>query len=335
MDLLSVYEPIAKDLRSVEECLSEVFRATSDSSIAEMGDFLMSSPGKRIRPALVLLAGRSASGQNGNEVNISELVDISASVEMIHAASLIHDDMVDRADFRHNRPSVNSKWGDNVAVLFGDYVYSKAFELIASSSGIEVFHCICGTIRQMCEGELTQIMLRDRVDMSREKYLTIVKNKTASLFGACCKVGAIVCGGSVEICDALHSYGVNVGMAFQIADDYCDLAEDRDVLGKFPGRDIMLGEVTLPLINLLGELKLSDSERLRGMLDRGVSESEFVEIREMFLNSKAAPETRQTAMDYAAQAKHCLSVFDDNEYRKSLEGFSDYVTNKTFVNCVR
>lgn len=334
MDLSSVYEPITKDLRSVEECLRGVFRTSGDSSIVAMGDFLMSSPGKRIRPGLVVLAGRSVSGQNGSEVNITELVDISASVEMIHAASLIHDDMVDRADFRHDRPSVNSKWGDNISVLFGDYVYTKALELISISSGIEVFRCICETIRQMCEGELTQVMLRDRVDMSREKYLTIVKNKTASLFGACCKAGAIACGGSVEICDALYSYGVNVGMAYQIADDYCDLAEDRDVLGKFPGRDVMLGEVTLPLINLLGAVKLSDSERLRGMLDRGISESEFAEVRKMFLNSQASSETRQTAMDYAAGAKHYLSVLDDNEYRKSLEGFSDYVTNKTFVNCV-
>lgn len=331
----AVYEPVSKDLRAVEECLKWVFSSSSDPVIVEMGNFLMSSPGKRIRPSLMLLMCESVSRQSGKPVDTQEIVSIAAAVEMIHAASLIHDDMVDGADLRHNRPSVNSKWGDHISVLFGDYVYSKAFELIAGNAGNNVFRCFCEAIRQMCEGELTQVLSRDQLDMSRETYMSIVERKTASLFGACCEVGAIAGGGSVEVRKMAREYGINIGIAYQIADDYRDLAEDREGLGKLPGRDMMIGEVTLPVINLLDCMERSESESLRKMLESGVDDSELADVRELFLGSCAAAETRQAVCDYAERGKKNLSVIQESEYRKSLEGFADYIINKTLVNCVR
>ncbi|MCK5000073.1 MAG: polyprenyl synthetase family protein, partial [Anaerohalosphaera sp.] len=199
MDIKLIYQSIDKEMAEVEARLGGMFTDCQHGQIVEIGQFLMSSPGKRLRPAMVILSARACSLSGGYVIDDEELAATATAVELIHTASLIHDDIVDRASMRHNRQSINSRWGDDVSLIFGDYIYTKAFNILSSSRKEGVLACLSDAIHTMCEGELRQILQRDAADMSEVSYEAIIEKKTASLFAACCEIGSVLGSQSGEV----------------------------------------------------------------------------------------------------------------------------------------
>jgi len=330
MNLEQIYQPITDELKSVETLLVSSISESKNPSILEMSNSLLESPGKRMRPALVILSGKAASvGGNGSS-NYDELIRIATAVELIHMASLIHDDVLDKATMRHNRPSTNARWGDDISIVLGDYVYSKAFELIGKCRNPDIFACISEAIYVMCEGELTQVCQRDNWDLSRESYIVIIKKKTASLFAAACQAGTITCNHGPDIQSALKGFGLNFGIAFQIMDDCKDITSEQTVLGKRPGQDVIVGDMTLPLLNMLDLVRSRQKEELKTMVENQIDETNVQTIRQMVIDSNALYKTQEAIASYINCAKEQLDILNDSEYKKSLSRLADYITQKTF-----
>ncbi|MFQ6034370.1 MAG: polyprenyl synthetase family protein [Sedimentisphaerales bacterium] len=328
MNLEKIYQPIADDLKSVEDFLASAVRESKNQSILAMSDFLLESPAKRIRPALVILSEKAASGDKESSCDRDELIRIATAMELIHMASLIHDDVLDKAVMRHSKPSINAKWQDDVSISFGDYIYSKAFELIGKCKNPDVFACITQATHVMCEGELIQICQRDNLDLSKDSYMVIVKKKTASLFAASCHAGTIVGNHSQAVQAILKEFGLNFGIAFQIIDDLLDFIGKEEVLGKCPGQDVVAGDITLPLLTLLDVISPAKREELKNMFQTRVNQDGLRKIRAMFVNSDAVDSTRRIASFYIDRAKRKLNELERSDYSKSLGYLADYITQR-------
>ncbi len=330
MNLDQIYQPIADDMKKVERFLELSAKESKNQSILAMSDSLLESGGKRLRSALVILSEKAASAGKNNNRNQDKLIKLATAVELIHMASLIHDDVLDGAAVRRNKPSINAKLGDDISIVFGDYVYSKAFELIGRVRNPDVFECISQAIYVMCEGELTQICQRGNLDLSKDRYMVIVKKKTASLFAACCQVGTIIGNHTRTVQTALTEFGLNFGMAFQIIDDCKDIISEEKTLGKRPGQDVIAGDVTLPLLILLDVIGEARKEELKNVFASRIDESSLRKIRPMFANSGAMGLTQKTALSYIDRAKYRLNELENSDYRKSLICLADYITEGTF-----
>lgn len=236
-----IFSPIKKELDKVRDVISSGL-VTENSSLSKMGRYLFSSKGKLIRPALVLLAGRAAGCRD-----MAGPIRLAGAVELIHTATLVHDDIIDNAVVRRNRKTINEKFGESNAILLGDYLYSASFKLLSRIGSAELFSYIVNVTREICEGETNQLALAFR-RISEKKYLEIIKRKTAGLFEASCRLGAM-CGndgdGGIR---SLGFYGYNFGMAYQILDDCVDIIGDEKNEGKSLGRDMQEGKYTLPVI---------------------------------------------------------------------------------------
>src|SRR5918992_1405068 len=216
--------------------------------IAYIGDYLRASGGKRVRPALTLLSAYAV----GGDASRQNVVRMATVMEFLHTATLVHDDIIDNAETRRNRPSVNSRFGNQTAVLMGDWLYMTAFETSLQERSLGVLDILTAVTRKMTEGELLQLTTLGRVDITEEQYFDILLRKTAYLFSACCEIGAILGGSDPPVREALRDYGLNLGAAFQLVDDLLDFTATEDILGKPAGVDLLEGKLTLPLIHLLG-----------------------------------------------------------------------------------
>ena len=212
-----------------------------------LGDYLRASGGKRVRPALLLLSNYAVGGNAGRE----NVIRLATVMEMLHTATLVHDDIIDNADTRRNRVSVNARFGNQSAVLMGDWLYMSAFETSLKERSLEILDILTRLTRKMTEGELIQLTTLGRIDISEKEYFDILQRKTAYLFSACCEIGAILGNASKEEQKALKDYGMNLGTAFQLADDVLDFTANDEVLGKASGADLLEGKLTLPLILLV------------------------------------------------------------------------------------
>src|SRR5712664_2661349 len=215
--------------------------------IAYIGEHLRRSGGKRVRPALTILSDYAVGGDGSSE----SAIRMATVMEFLHTATLVHDDVIDSAETRRNRPSINSEFGNQTAVLMGDWLYMSAFETSLAERSLPILDILTRVTRKMTEGELLQLTTLGRTDISEQQYLDIIQRKTAFLFSACCEVGAILGGASEPEQKALADYGMNLGMAFQLTDDLLDFTSSDDTLGKGVGVDLLGGKVTLPLIYLI------------------------------------------------------------------------------------
>lgn len=325
MQLKEIYRPISRELADTEQTIKKSIRTGSTSSVLEVSDYLLNSGGKRLRPALVILSAKAA--LDGGPKSISrQVINIASAVELVHLASLIHDDVIDHSNVRHNKPTVNAKWGEEVSIILGDYFYSVGFDLISSCRSLEILDVLSHATHMMCKGELVQVCERDNLDLMRERYFDIIKNKTANLFAASCEAGALAVGRQVAVRHMLREYGLNFGIAFQIVDDSLDLIGDAKYLGKQPGTDFRMGELTLPVLNLLSEIK--DKKKRHGLISRKNSEKAFKEIRGIFINSRAVAKTEEDAASYVAKAKGSLSRLEDSLFKQSLFALADYVVGR-------
>src|SRR5918994_1929847 len=240
-----IFSLIAAELAQVEAEFER--QARSNVQVIDyLGDYLRESGGKRVRPALTILAAYSVGG-DGSSYNIIRMATV---MEFLHTATLVHDDIIDGADTRRNRPTVNALYGNKTAVLMGDWLYMSAFETSLAERSLPILDILTSVTRKMTEGELLQLTLLGHADISEAQYLDVLKRKTAYLFSASCEIGGILGGASEKQQTALREYGLNLGTAFQLIDDLLDFTSSEEALGKAAGADLLGGKVTLPLIYL-------------------------------------------------------------------------------------
>ncbi len=289
-----------------------------------LGDYLRASGGKRVRPALLLLSN-CAVGGNAEQENVIRLATV---MEILHTATLVHDDIIDNADVRRNRVSVNARFGNQSAVLMGDWLYMSAFETSLKERSLEILDILTRLTRKMTEGELIQLTTLGRTDISEKEYFDILQRKTAYLFSACCEIGAILGNAGKDEQKALKDYGMNLGTAFQLADDVLDFTANDEVLGKASGADLLEGKLTLPLILLVEkepELK-KDLERI--MRDGDYENVSRRMLYEKLKNGGLLDETRKRAYHYADLAIKNLELFQKTEYRLALEEIPGYMIER-------
>src|SRR5438552_18970436 len=241
-----IFDLISPELLLVEEEFERQARSNIQV-IAYIGEHLRRSGGKRVRPALAILSDYAVGGDGSSE----SAVRMATVMEFLHTATLVHDDVIDSAETRRNRPSINSEFGNQTAVLMGDWLYMSAFETSLTERSLAILDILTAVTRKMTEGELLQLTLLGRTDISEEQYFDVIARKTAYLFSACCEIGALLGKANPEMQNMLRDYGMNLGIAFQLVDDLLDFTSSEDVLGKPAGADLLEGKVSLPLIFLL------------------------------------------------------------------------------------
>ncbi len=311
-NMSSLYKEIRSDLDRVEDRL-ESWSRSANPLTAEVSRYVLRKKGKRLRPALVLLTSRLFSP--GSE----ESVFLASLVELIHTASLIHDDIVDNAGVRRGSESVHSKWGPNITVLLGDYLYIKSIGLSLQSRHDRVIRLLADVSARMIEGELDEYALAGDARITEGQYLNIVENKTAVLFAACCRIGAILGLASPEEEDAVAAFGLNLGKTFQIVDDILDLTGDPDILGKPVLSDLAEGRITLPLIRALKAEGRSDRERIKSLIGRkDISAEERRELQGILAGSGALDHAGLKAREFAETSLEFISRFPDSTPRETL-----------------
>jgi len=319
LDLAQIFEPIRSDLEAVEQEFLRHVESRVDL-IPQIGRYIQASGGKRIRPAVLLMAARLA-GYSG-----SEAVKYAAGVEFIHTATLIHDDIVDEAELRRGRLSVHSRWGNDVTVLVGDYLYIKSMALALTHDSLDLVRVLCEVTLRMIEGELYQLTKTGDVDISEEEHFDIIRRKTAFLFGGCAQIGGVLGGVPQNQELALREYGLNLGIAFQLVDDLLDFTADEETLGKPIGGDLREGKVTLPIIYLLQRAgDPADALIRRVVAERAVTPEDWRDIRGLLVEHRAVDAAYETATAFAALAKQQLAVFPPSPERDALLALPDFV----------
>lgn len=289
-----------------------------------LGDYLRASGGKRIRPALLVLAHHAIDkGERAESV-----IRMATVMEMLHTATLVHDDIIDNADIRRNRPSVNARFGNQTAVLMGDWLYMSAFETTTLERSLDIIDILTRLTRKMTEGELIQLTRIGRLDISEGEYFDILKRKTAYLFSACCEVGAILGGASDAEREALRSYGMDLGIAFQLSDDILDLTATTKDLGKEAGSDLIEGKLTLPLIYLLEKRPELLPQLEKIMLDGEYTTISREDVKAELLKLGLIDAITTRAEEHVAAARKSLDVLSESEYCSSLEDVLSFVTNR-------
>ncbi len=286
--------------------------------VDEIGEFVADGGGKRVRPTLHLLCADLCGYRGTHDVLLATVL------EFIHSATLIHDDIIDEARTRRGRPSVNARWGNNVTVLFGDWLLAKAMEMALEAGSLEVMRRLAEITLRMSEGEMLQTRYVGRLDLSVAEHLDLIERKTAVLFGGCCELAAILSGVDPARAAALRRFGIGVGMAFQIVDDLLDFTGNACTLGKPAGSDLREGKATLAVIDLLA----AGSLRARNLVARIMRNGrpggpEILELNRLLAESGALDRARARALDYAAAALAELQLFPDSPARRALEGVPD------------
>jgi len=290
--------------------------------VESIGHYIVEAGGKRMRPTLVLLCAR-ALGYTG-----PHHVDLATVIEFLHTATLLHDDVVDMSEMRRGRPTANVRWGNPSSVLVGDFIYSRAFQLLVNIGDMDIMDVMATTTNRISEGEVLQLVHQHNPDTSEAAYMEVIRNKTAILFAAACRTAAILARAPQQVQDSLHTFGLEVGMAFQLIDDVLDYAGDSAELGKNVGDDLMEGKPTLPLIYTLQHGGAEVRELIRNAIENGGLDS-LQAIIAAVRKSGALDYTRKVAEQRIAIALDALAVLPDNEYRKGLALVADAALNRS------
>jgi heptaprenyl diphosphate synthase len=330
--LARIFRPIDRDLEALEAHLARVLQATTDREVREITEFLLETPGKRIRPALVLLSARAIRGAgDGSQALNGASMAAAVAVELIHMASLVHDDLIDGATVRHHRASVPAKWGKRVSASIGDHLCAQAFQLVADCGDPRLFSLLGAQLAAMCEGELQQVAGRGDFGLCERHCLAVIEKKTASLFGASCGAGATAAGAEPNACQALQTFGFHLGVAFQILDDCKDLLSDRERLGKPPGQDLQVGDVTLPLLYAIQHCGQS-SAKPSSHDGRAAGGAELVRIGDAFYASEAPQRIAEWVRFHLRRAAQELKRMTDSDAKASLHQLADCIA--TSVSCL-
>jgi len=292
------------------------------NSLAELIAHISKYRGKRLRPALVLLSGKCL----GNIV--PQHIDLAVVVEMVHTATLVHDDIIDEASMRRHVESVNSKWGREISILFGDYLFSRGFTILSALDSQVATLLLSQTVNIMSEGELIQLQRRYDIGLSENDYFDIIERKTASLCAASCRLGATFAGANHKVSEMLSNYGLKIGIAFQIVDDCLDVMGTEEEIGKSLNSDIQKGKLTLPLIRLVNQLPKHKLETTRDLIfQHDVKESKNAIIG-LLTEHDAVEYAFNTAKNIVKQAQEEIAPLPDSPYKTALIELADYIISR-------
>jgi octaprenyl-diphosphate synthase len=309
-----------EDMAAVDALIRR--RLASDVVLVnQVAEYIVGAGGKRLRPLLLLLASR-ALGHRGPDAH-----QLAAVVEFIHTATLLHDDVVDESDLRRGRRTANALFGNAASVLVGDFLYSRSFQLMVELDRMEVMRILADTTNAIAEGEVLQLLHVRNPDTDEAAYLRVIERKTAVLFAAATRLGALLAGGDEADCEALHAYGLNLGYAFQVADDVLDYASDADTLGKNLGDDLAEGKATLPLIHAMAHADDARRERLRGIVSAG-DRNALPEVAAAIREAGSLDYSRNRARAYARAAEDALAPLADNDAVAALRGLARYAVER-------
>ncbi len=318
--LSRLFAGIQNELDLVDQTFQE--RATSGLDILNSASMhALASPGKRLRTAITLLSGKL------KQYHFDKLLLLSVAFELVHLATLIHDDIVDEATTRRGNPTVNALWGDKIAILLGDYYFAKTAGLIADIEDTRIDHLFSDTVATVCEGTIMEMMTAGRIDLTLDAYYEKIEHKTACLIAACCKGGAIISEASDEEVEYLYQYGLHLGIAFQIIDDILDYTEDQSTIGKPAGNDLRQGMVTLPLIYALQEQPQNGQyQQVQHLLNGGqATEEEIRDVVDWVSNGQGVKRAQMEAVAQGKQAREALYHFPPSPDRDILDELVDFV----------
>jgi octaprenyl-diphosphate synthase len=317
-----IFDLVKDDLERVEREISLESVASVDA-VTTIGRYLQAGGGKRLRPILLLLASRLVGSITDGSIRMA------AVVEMIHTATLVHDDVIDIAKTRRGRPSSNAIWGNHTCVLAGDWLYMQAFQMALRERNFHVLDVLIALTQMMVEGELLQLELIGKINISEADYMELVDRKTASLFSACARLGAVM-GGADDATEArLGEFAWNLGIAFQLVDDVLDFTSQEKVLGKPVGSDLREGKVTLPLIYALEQT--SDEERRlvdTVLRDGNYDAAPFAKVLHMIERRGGFDRVRERAQSFTDKARSIVIEFPDSPYQRALTALTDLVTDR-------
>jgi octaprenyl-diphosphate synthase len=317
-----ILELVQDELRLVEREI-RLESAASVDAITTIGQYLQASGGKRLRPTLVLLASKLV-GDGGESA-----IRLAAVVEMVHTATLIHDDIIDGAQTRRGRPSISRKWGNHISVLAGDWLYMQAFQIALREQNFHILDLMAGVTQMMVEGELLQLERIGSLAVSEADYMELVDRKTAGLFSVCARLGAIAAGADEATEERLGEYGWNAGMAFQLADDVLDFTAHERVLGKPVGNDLAEGKVTLPLIYALEEAQAQERGLVETVLrDRSYDQVPFASILSLIRKYRGVERAYQRAQVFTERARRLISEFPHSPCQRALYALTELVTER-------
>lgn len=322
MDLDAIRALISEDLAATDQLIIE--RLSSDVVlINQIGHYIVGSGGKRLRPIIVLLAARALDYAGNRHV------DLAAIIEFIHTATLLHDDVVDGSEQRRSRDTANAVWGNAASVLVGDFLYSRAFEMMVTVQKMRVMDVLSTATNQIAEGEVLQLLNCNDPDTDEARYREVILRKTATLFEAGARLGGVISEASQEQEDALAAYGLHLGMAFQMIDDALDYGSSGEDIGKNIGDDLAEGKPTLPLIRAMETSDAKTVAMLREVIEQGGAER-VDEVRQAIESTDAIAYTARLAKEEAERAKQALAVLPDTPYRQALEAVADFSVDRPF-----
>ncbi|NLT50333.1 MAG: polyprenyl synthetase family protein [Ignavibacteria bacterium] len=320
--LTKISKPIENELKQ----FSLLFRETMKTKVALVNlitSYILKQKGKKIRPTLVLLSAKIAGKVNERSYRGAILV------ELLHTATLVHDDVVDSSEERRGFPSINAVWKNKVAVLIGDYLLSRGLLLSVDNNDTDFLQVMTRTVKRMSEGELLQISKTRKLNIDEETYFRIISDKTASLLSTCCEIGALSAGDDLKIRNSLKNYGENLGIAFQIKDDILDFNGKNGFLGKPLGGDVKEKKITLPLIYALNKSDKAERKKIIHLIKNGKKKENLKKVVDIVNFSGGIEYAEKVANDYINRAKNELAIFPDSEIKKSLNDLLDFVVNRT------
>jgi len=322
MQIQEVFRHYGDDLKRVEEHM-EMYLRSEVYLIPEVIHYIIGSGGKRFRP-LLLLTSSSLCGYRGEK-----RYPLSAVIEFIHTATLLHDDVVDNAKTRRGLSTVNTVWGNEPSVLVGDFLYSRSFELMSRDGNNEILKTISQVTTALSEGEILEIVKTADVETTEKDYYEIIGNKTAVLFGAACEIGAILGNRSDKERKALRNFGYDLGIAFQLMDDVLDYTSYNDVLGKHVGTDLKEGKVTLPLIYVLRSADEKNKAFIRKVFAKQrIAKRDFDRVLGIIEENGGISYTLEATENHLTQAKRYLDIFPASRYKTALLELADYMLKR-------
>ncbi len=316
-----ILEPLKDQMREVEERLFSDL-SPADKRLSDLVFHISKIKGKRFRPALLLLSGQCSGGL------IPQHIDLAVVVELIHTATLVHDDIIDEAVVRRHIDTMNTKWGSKISILFGDYLFSRAYTILSALDSQMATIIMSQTINILCEGEMVQLLRCYDAEVTESEYLNIIERKTASLCAASCKLGAISSGANKKQTEALTNYGSKIGMAFQIIDDCLDVMGKEEEMGKPMNLDSQSGKLTLPFIRLVNKLPTDRKESTLELIFQNNSKDSKAAIADLLEEHDAVDYAYDTARQLVKKAQDDLSVIPDSIYKTSLLDLGDYVVSR-------
>ena len=319
-------ETLRKEL--YEEIKKHIFRYLDSEVefILKVGNYILESGGKRLRPILVLAFAKLL----GKE-DLENLYPLSVALEYIHTASLLHDDVVDGADTRRGRASANRVFGNETVVLTGDYMYANALYLFSIYGDIDMIRNVSDTVKKMAEGQLLELKKIGDIDLTEEEYFKILMGKTAVLFGSCCYVGTAFATDNKKLKESAYNYGLKIGLAFQLIDDLLDYIADEKKLGKPTCNDLREGKITYPLLSIIGSLTDEEREFIKNVI-RSInpSKEDIFKVKDIVERKGGIEKTLKKANELVIDAIKELENFPDNKYSKDLEKLAKYIVERDF-----